>query len=87
MTVIESPPDVRCEVEAAIKRRCGWLIRDLRVDVRDQRVVLRGRASSYYAKQLAQHSATTVGSLAVLENRIVVGLEPEVRSESIERFR
>jgi osmotically-inducible protein OsmY len=72
MTVIDAPPAVSGQVEAAIKRRCGWQIRDLQVEARNHRVVLRGRASTYYAKQLAQHTAMTMTGPAVLENRIVV---------------
>jgi hypothetical protein len=72
MTVVEPKPAVPCQVEAAIKRRCGWQIHDLRVEAANQLVVLRGWASTYYAKQLAQHTAMAVIGLAVLENRIVV---------------
>jgi osmotically-inducible protein OsmY len=73
MTVVDDPPAASGDVEEAIKRRCGWQIRDLEVDIRNRHVVLRGRASCYYAKQLAQHTATTLTGQADLENRIVVG--------------
>jgi hypothetical protein len=66
------PPAVPAEIEAAIKHRCRWQIRDLQVEVRNQFIVLRGWASTYYAKQLAQHTAMAVTSPGVLENRIVV---------------
>jgi osmotically-inducible protein OsmY len=72
MTLVEAQPAVCCQVEAAIQSRCGWQIRDLRVEASNHFVVLRGWATTYYAKQLAQHAATAVTGLAVLENRIVV---------------
>jgi hypothetical protein len=76
MTVVDLPPAVPAEIEAAIKHRCGWQIRDLQVEVRNQFIVLRGWASTYYAKQLAQHTAMALIGLAALQNRIVVRRKP-----------
>jgi osmotically-inducible protein OsmY len=72
MTIVDSPSRTRCQVEAAIERRCGWDIRDLQVEVLDGLVVLRGQASTYYAKQLAQHTAMAVTGLTVVANEINV---------------
>jgi osmotically-inducible protein OsmY len=47
-------------------------VRDLQVLVHQSGVVLRGRASSYYAKQLAQHAAMAVSGLPILANDIEV---------------
>jgi DNA-binding response OmpR family regulator len=40
-------------LECSIARRTGGLIRDLRVEIVDGRVIVRGRSDSYRAKQLA----------------------------------
>jgi hypothetical protein len=44
-------------LERLVHGRTGSRIRDLHVEVLDEEVVLTGRASSYYAKQLATHAA------------------------------
>ena len=44
-------------VERVIRNRTGGQVRDLRVDVFDGEVVLSGRTSTYYTKQLATHAA------------------------------
>lgn len=53
-------------------RRMGRRVRDLRVEYDGRGLVLRGRADSYHAKQLAQHVAMTVGELPLSANEIVV---------------
>ena len=50
----------------------GLLWYDLRLVVLDQGVVLEGRATCYYAKQLAQHVAMAVTGLPLVANRIEV---------------
>lgn len=44
-------------LERLVHGRTGSQIRDLHVEIHDEEVVLTGRASSYYAKQLATHAA------------------------------
>lgn len=51
-------------------------IRNLRVLIQDERVVLRGETDTYYAKQLAQHAVLDVTGLPILANEI------EVRSDA-----
>jgi 6-phosphogluconolactonase/glucosamine-6-phosphate isomerase/deaminase len=51
-------------------------IRNLRVLIQDERVVLRGQTDTYYAKQLAQHAVLDVTDLPILANEI------EVRSDA-----
>ena len=48
---------LRESVEQLVRTRIGSLVRGLRVDVQNQDVVLSGRASTFYAKQLATHAA------------------------------
>ncbi len=61
-------------LEALIRRRLvgRGSVRDLRVLVRGQGLVLQGHAPTYYAKQLAQHAAAEVSGLPVLANEIEV---------------
>jgi hypothetical protein len=59
-------------LEAALHNRLGGRVSNLQVIVHDAGVVLRGRASTYYAKQLAQHAAMELAGLNVLANDIEV---------------
>lgn len=53
-------------------RLTGRRVRDLTVEVAGEEVVLRGRANSFYVKQLAQHAVREVLAFAPLRNAIVV---------------
>ncbi len=56
----------------------GRRVRDLRVEFDGHGLVLRGRAESYHAKQLAQHVAMAALGLPLSANQIVVaGIESE----------
>ena len=59
-------------LEAKVQRRLGSRVRDLRVIVHDNGVILKGQTSTYHAKQLAQHAAMELGDLRVLANDIEV---------------
>jgi osmotically-inducible protein OsmY len=59
-------------VEAQIQRRLGGRVRDLRVVLRDNGVILQGRSATYHAKQLAQHAAMDITGLRILANDIEV---------------
>jgi hypothetical protein len=59
-------------VESHIKARLGSRIRKLRVLYRQNGLILQGSACTYYAKQLAQHSAREITNLLVLANEIEV---------------
>jgi hypothetical protein len=65
-----SPQEER--LESLMQRRLGNRIRDLRILVRSQGVILQGRAATYHAKQLAQHAAMELGELPILANDIEV---------------
>jgi hypothetical protein len=75
MPRLQSPslPKERSEkLERHILDRTGRRVHGLHVEVRDEQVVLRGRTSSYYVKQLAQHCVWDVLPGARLQNVIVV---------------
>ena len=59
-------------LEAQLRRRLGSRVRDLRVVVGGEGVVLEGRALTFHAKQLAQHAAMQLADLPVLTNNIQV---------------
>jgi hypothetical protein len=60
------------ELEALVQSRLGGRVRDLRLVVRPNGVILQGRTATYHAKQLAQHAAMEVSGLRVLANDIEV---------------
>ena len=59
-------------VTERVAERTGRRVRNLVVEVEGDSVVLRGRTSSFYVKQLAQHGAREALPHAQLENAIVV---------------
>lgn len=62
------------ELESLVQRQLlGRVrVRRFRVLVQEQGLVLKGCASTYYAKQLAQHAAMEVSGLLILANEIKV---------------
>lgn len=60
------------QLESQVLSRLGGRIRELRVVIRENGLILQGRAPTYHAKQLAQHAAMEVGKLPILANDIVV---------------
>ena len=54
------------EIEAQILGRIGKRIRQLQVVVQGGGLVLRGRAPSYYAKQIAQQIAMELGAFNLM---------------------
>ena len=59
------------ELQCCIQGRLGRHIRELRLLMGDQGLILRGHADSFYAKQLAQHTVMAMG-LRVAANEIEV---------------
>jgi hypothetical protein len=57
---------------AILRDRLGSRVRNLRVVLHGDGVVLQGRATSYHVKQLAQHAAMELGGLRVVANDIEV---------------
>jgi osmotically-inducible protein OsmY len=57
-----------------VEMPAGWdMGRNLRVEVSDQGVLLTGRCTSYYTKQMAQHAAMGVSGTEEVNNCIEVG--------------
>ena len=74
MTTANTPPAETDSIEQLVRQ---WLagrahVHELRVIVEEEGVVLEGRTTSYYAKQLAQHAALAVSRLPLRANRIEV---------------
>ena len=65
-------PHIRQELERQVLARTDRRVRNLTVELRGGRVVLRGEARSFYIKQLAQHGVRDLLPDAQLENAIVV---------------
>jgi hypothetical protein len=59
-------------LERLVHSRTGSRIRDLRVEVRGEEVVLTGHAPTYYAKQLATHATLPEVTPRLLTNAIDV---------------
>ena len=55
-----------------VRRRLAGRIRDFRLVLRENGIVMQGRACSYYGKQLAQHEVLRVVNVARLVNEIEV---------------
>jgi hypothetical protein len=61
-------PDGATELEARIQCQVGGQLREFRLVVLDQGLILRGRAHTWYAKQLAQHAVMEATELPILAN-------------------
>lgn len=59
-------------VAARVQPRLTGRIHDFVLEMRDGGIVLRGQASTYYAKQLAQHAVMEATNLPIAANEIVV---------------
>jgi hypothetical protein len=59
-------------LEGLLQRRLGNRVRNLRVQVLPRGIVLRGRTTTYHAKQLAQHAAMELADRPILANDIQV---------------
>ena len=59
-------------LEGLVLRRVGGRVRNLRIIIRPDGMILQGRTSTYHAKQLAQHAAMEMADLPILANDIEV---------------
>jgi hypothetical protein len=63
---------LRLDLESRVLSRTGRRVRDLAVELAAESVVLRGTATTYHVKQLAQQGVRDVLPRIRLENAIVV---------------
>jgi hypothetical protein len=82
--VSTAPSNLVAEIERTVRSRTFGQVHDLRIELAEQSVVLRGRVDSYYLKQLAQHAALDALSGHDLVNEIVVKSVPAL-SASVSR--
>ena len=59
-------------LEAAIRRRLGSRVRDFRLLVITEGLILLGQAATYHAKQLAQHAVMEATTATIVSNEIEV---------------
>jgi osmotically-inducible protein OsmY len=69
---VEEAERLAASVERAVFRETCGGVRNLRVEVSDQGILLTGRCTSYYTKQKAQHAAMGVSGTEELTNGIEV---------------
>jgi hypothetical protein len=68
----ESPQALAERVEQSVRSRTSGLVRSLRVEVIGGQVIITGRASTYYAKQLVTHAALGAAEELALSNEVEV---------------
>jgi hypothetical protein len=66
------------ELESRVQKRLNGRVRNLRLSLRENGLVLEGQTQSYYVKQLAQHAIMEAIDLPISANEIEV---PQLRSE------
>ncbi len=72
-TANDSTQDLTTCVERVIQSRTSGAIRDLQVSLTNEgQVVLSGRTTTYYAKQLASHAAMNAAKDIAISNEIEV---------------
>lgn len=71
-TVEQTRKTVAETIESLIRLRTGGMIRDLRVEIAEDTVIVSGRTASYYNKQLATHGARAAIGDRQLRNEIEI---------------
>jgi hypothetical protein len=69
---LEEAEELATSIEQAVQRETGRGVNDLTVEVSPQGILLRGRCTTYYTKQLAQHAAMSMPGGERLTNSIEV---------------
>jgi hypothetical protein len=65
-------PETLAELEELVRLLLGGRLREFRLSIRDAGLVLRGRARSHHAKQLAQQALMDLGRAPIRSNEIEV---------------
>lgn len=68
----QAPQSLIARIEQSVHSRTGGRIRGLRVEIVDGEVVISGRTSTYYSKQLATHAVLSAVEDVSLTNEIEV---------------
>jgi hypothetical protein len=63
---------LQCALERSVQLRTGRQIQHLAIEIQAERVILRGQATTYYLKQLAQQAVREILPHAPLANVIAV---------------
>jgi len=71
-SIFPTPSPELERLQAHIQGRLGGRVRNLRLLLRDNGLVLQGRTRTYYAKQLAQHAVMQVTEYLIQANEIEV---------------
>lgn len=66
------PQTLAEKIETAVHVRTGGRIRGLQVRVAEGAIVISGRVSTYYTKQLVTHAAMEAGDELLVNNEVVV---------------
>jgi osmotically-inducible protein OsmY len=69
---LEEAEELAASIERAVQRETGHGVRNLSVEVNRDGILLKGRCTTYYCKQLAQHAAMGMPGGNRLTNRIEV---------------
>jgi osmotically-inducible protein OsmY len=69
---LEEAEELAALIERAVQRETGHGVHDLSVEVNRDGILLKGRCTTYYCKQLAQHAAMGMPGGDRLTNRIEV---------------
>jgi len=69
---LEEAEALAASIERAVQRETGHGVRNLSVEVHRDGILLRGRCTSYYCKQLAQHAVMAMPGGQRLVNSIEV---------------
>ena len=68
----ETTPAQLNQIQNRLQEKLGARVRDFRLLLHDCGIVLRGRADTYHAKQLAQHAVMNEIGLPIVANEIEV---------------
>lgn len=69
----ETAPALADRIERRVRWRTSGMVRELRVEVVDEQVIISGRTATYHVKQLATHGAQDAVPDLQLVNDIEVG--------------
>ena len=72
LTLDVSTPETVGQLEAHVQSRLSGRVRNLRLSMREDGLVLEGCTHTYYAKQLAQHAVMVAVDFPIRTNEIEV---------------